>query len=74
MAFISPCFGLGLDELHKARDQRGHDREEGLRRSVLPLPHRGRRTRWRRRGRGARVGELQRFERIDEAGAEIVVG
>jgi hypothetical protein len=30
MAFISPCFGLGLDELHKARDQRGHDREEGL--------------------------------------------
>jgi hypothetical protein len=31
MVFISPRFGLGLDELHKARDQRGHDREEGLR-------------------------------------------
>ena len=37
--------------------------------SSLPLPRRGHR----RGGGGARLGELQRLERIDQAGAEIVV-
>src|SRR6185369_15106720 len=37
------------------------------------LPQRGRRRGWRGGGRGTGIGQLQRLERIDQAGAEIVV-